>query len=54
MFVNKPCGSWSKASTVPTGSAAKAASVGANTVNGPSPDKVPSRLAAKTAASNVL
>jgi hypothetical protein len=32
--------SLSKASIVPAGSAAKAASVGANTVNGPAPFKV--------------
>src|SRR5512133_2555388 len=42
------------ASIVPSGSAAKAASVGANTVNGPSPCKVSTNPAATTAASKVL
>ena len=40
MFVNWPVGSDSSKSNVPSGSCAKASSVGANTVNGPSPDKV--------------
>ena len=42
------------ASIVPAGSAAKAASVGANTVKGPVPDNVPARPAAITAASRVV
>jgi hypothetical protein len=41
-------------STVPAGSAAKAASVGAKTVKGPLPLKVSTRPAALTAATNVL
>ena len=46
--------SFKSASTVPAGNAAKAASVGANTVNGPSPDNTPSKSAAIIAASSVL
>jgi len=47
--------SLSKASSVPAGRAAKAASVGAKTVNGPVPDKVPARPGtARTAVSRVL
>ena len=40
-------------STVPAGRAAKASSVGAKTVNGPSPFKTSTRPAAYTAATNV-
>src|SRR5688572_30784834 len=47
-------GSCSRASTVPAGSFANASSVGANTVNGPSPVSVSSRPAALTAATSVL
>jgi len=43
--------SFSKASIVPAGNASKAASVGVNTVNGPSPPRVPAKSAAITAAS---
>jgi len=43
--------SFSKASIVLAGNASKAASVGANTVKGPSPPKVPAKSAAITAAS---
>lgn len=43
----------SRVSTVPSGKAAKASSVGAKTVNGPSPDSVPTRSAAVTAATKV-
>ena len=42
------------ASTVPAGSLANAASVGANTVNGPLPESVSTRPAAFTAATRVL
>ena len=52
--VSAPDGSSSNDSTVPSGKAANAASVGAKTVKGPSPDKVSTRPAAITAASNVL
>ena len=48
-----PVGSSSNSSTTEP-NAAKAASVGANTVNGPAPDKSSSSSAAITAASNVL
>src|SRR3569623_795821 len=41
-------------STVPFGSVAKAALVGANTVNGPGPDKVSTSPAAFTAATRVV
>ncbi len=41
-------------STVPAGSLAKAASVGANTVNGPGPCSVSASPAAFTAATSVL
>src|SRR5262249_41975835 len=44
----------SSASTVPGGSFAKAALVGANTVNGPGPCKVSTRPAAFTAATSVV
>ena len=54
MSARAPWGSASKAGIVPSGSAANAASVGANTVNGPVPESVPARLAATTAASRVL
>src|SRR3954470_22957632 len=47
-------GSLSRPSSVPAGSAAKAASVGAKTVNGPVPWGVSTRPAALTAASSVL
>src|SRR5829696_1122396 len=47
-------GSLSSASTVPSGSAAKASSVGAKTVYGPAPLSVSTRPAAVAAASNVL
>ena len=42
------------ASMVPAGSASNAASVGAKTVNGPSPLNAPARPAARTAASKVV
>ncbi len=42
------------ASTVPGGSLAKAESVGANTVNGPGPFNVSTRLAAVTAVTSVV
>ncbi len=42
-----------RASTSPSGSASKASSVGANTVNGPSPESVSTRSAAVTAATRV-
>ena len=42
-----------RASTVPAGNAAKASSVGAKTVNGPSPARAPSNSAATTAAQRV-
>jgi len=45
-----PVGSASKASTVPGGSASKAALVGANTVKGPVPERSSSSPAAITAA----
>ena len=41
-------------STVPAGSCAKAALVGAKTVNGPLPDSVSTRPAALTAATSVV
>jgi hypothetical protein len=41
-------------STVPAGSLAKAASVGANTVNGPGPLRVSTRPAALSAVARVL
>ena len=44
----------STASIVPAGNAANAASVGANTVNGPGPANVPSRPAANTAISKIV
>ena len=44
----------SRLSTVPSGSLAKASSVGANTVNGPSWDRASSRPAACTAAASVV
>ena len=46
--------SFNNASTVPAGNAAKAASVGANTVNGPVPDRSSAKPAAITAASSVV
>ena len=42
------------ASNVPSGSASNAASVGANTVNGPAPFSVSTRSAAMTAVSRVV
>ena len=45
---------FSSSSTVPAGSFAKAASVGANTVNGPEPLRVVTRPAASSAAASVL
>src|SRR4029077_13701118 len=44
----------SRVSTVPAGSLANAALVGANTVNGPGPDSVSTRPAAFTAATSVV
>ena len=44
----------SSVSTVPAGKAAKAALVGANTVNGPGPFKVSTKPAALTAATRVV
>jgi hypothetical protein len=44
----------SSAVTVPSGSFANAASVGAKTVNGPGPDSVSTRPAAFTAVTSVL
>jgi hypothetical protein len=44
----------SRLSTVPAGSAANAALVGANTVNGPGPFSVATRSAALTAATSVV
>ena len=46
--------SFSKLSTVPAGSLAKASSVGANTVNGPALLRVSIKLAAVSAAARVL
>ena len=54
MSVRSPEGSAKSASKVPAGNASKAASVGANTVNGPGPERVPAKSAAITAASKVL
>ena len=51
--VSAPDGSSSNDSTVPSGNAANAASVGANNVNGPSPARVSAKSAAITAASRV-
>ena len=49
------CGiSASKAVTVPAGNKLNAASVGANNVNGPAPDKVPSNAQASIATFNVV
>ncbi len=48
-----PVGSASSASIVSCPSAAKASSVGAKSVNGPSPESAPARSAAITAASSV-
>ena len=45
---------FSRASTVPAGSAAKASSVGAKTVNGPSPFRVSVRLVALSAVRRVV
>jgi len=45
---------FNKDSIVPAGNLAKASSVGANTVNGPSPFNVSTKSAAFTAATNVL
>jgi hypothetical protein len=45
---------FSRASTVPGGSAAKALLTGANTVNGPGPLRVSTRPAALTAATSVV
>ena len=53
MSASAPVGSSSNSSTTAP-KAAKAASVGANTVNGPAPDKSSSNSAAITAASNTL
>ena len=50
---SSPVGS-SKSSSTNVPSAANAASVGANTVNGPAPERSSSNSAAITAASNVL
>ena len=46
--------SFKRAGTVPDGDALNAASVGANNVNGPGPDKVPSNEQASTAAFKVV
>ena len=54
MFANWPVGSNNSSSIKPSGKASKAASVGANTVNGPSPLKSSASSAAITAASKVL
>ena len=53
MFVNAGM-SPSSASTVPSGRLANASSVGAKTVNGPSPCNVSTRPAASSAATNVV
>src|SRR5664279_1818749 len=50
----RAAGSLRRPSSVPAGSAAKAASVGANTVKGPLPWSVSTRPAALTAVSRVL
>src|SRR6478735_6903442 len=52
--VRSPWGSLSRVSTVPAGSLAKSSSVGANTVNGPSPLRVSTRPAAWRAAARVV
>ena len=54
MFANSPVGSSKSASTTPAGNAANASSVGANTVNGPAPERSSANSAAITAASNVV
>ena len=46
--------SFNKAVTVPAGKALNAASVGANKVNGPGPDNVPSKPQASMATSSVV
>ena len=46
--------SFNKAGTVPEGRALNAASVGANNVNGPAPERATSNPHAFTAASNVV
>src|SRR3954452_9431757 len=50
----RAAGSLRRPSSVPAGSAAKAASVGANTVKGPLPSSVSARPAALTAVTRVL
>ena len=54
IWVRSPLGSLSSVSTVPAGSLAKASSVGAKTVNGPSPLRVSTRPAASRAAASVV
>ena len=46
--------SFNKAATVPAGNKSKAASVGANKVNGPGPDNVPSKEHALIAVFKVV
>ena len=53
IFVNVGI-SLNKAGNVPDGKALNAASVGANNVNGPAPDKVPSNEQVSTATFNVV
>ena len=53
MFVSNGI-SFNSAGTVPKGRALKAASVGANNVNGPGPDNVASNEHASTAAFKVV
>ena len=53
IFVNNGK-SFKSATTVPWGKALNAASVGANSVNGPTPDKVPSNEQASTAVFKVV
>jgi hypothetical protein len=54
MSARAPVGSASKLATVPSGNSANAASVGANTVKGPSPERSSASSAAITAASSVV
>ena len=54
MLANSPVGSSKSASTTPAGNAANASSVGANTVNGPAPERSSANSAAITAASKVV
>src|SRR5829696_8436472 len=54
MPLRSPVGSLSRVSIVPAGNAANASSVGANTVNGPSPRSVCSSPAAFTAVTSVV